>query len=212
MNFESQGEWKYSTNASAFLDESLLTAKYIVGRNEVAEALIGRVNISAIIDDFFAESEWLGVPVVRSQNVQKDSLIVNCSTSIYPVTVQRVFHERGFTNVITLNELFSVPELRVHLPSFSSSMWSIIANRRVEIENILAKLADEESRKTFIDCISFRLYLDPNIMRCYSVRPREQYVEGFMEYKNEIFLDAGGYDGDSSQSFADNYPDYHKII
>nr|WP_241750444.1 FkbM family methyltransferase [Vibrio vulnificus] len=33
-----------------------------------------------------------------------------------------------------------------------------------------------------------------------------------MAYNNEVFLDAGGFDGDTAQEFADRYPDYKEVI
>lgn len=73
-------------------------------------------------------------------------------------------------------------------------------------------LADEESRQTLRDLLGFRLSADPECMRGYSVRLAEQYFEDFMHYTGEVFVDAGGYDGDTTEAFAARYPDYRKVL
>lgn len=74
------------------------------------------------------------------------------------------------------------------------------------------QMADEISRQTLIDVLLFRLTADPRYMREYRVRIKDQYFETFMDYREEVFVDVGGYDGDTTEEFVKRYPDYRKVI
>ena len=64
----------------------------------------------------------------------------------------------------------------------------------------------------FLDVLKFRMTANPEYMKKYKVRLEDQYFEEFMQYRNEIFVDAGGFDGDTAMAFAKRYPDYRKIM
>ena len=49
-------------------------------------------------------------------------------------------------------------------------------------------------------------------MSDYSVRLNDQYLESFMNYTNETFVDVGGFDGDTTEEFCKRYSDYNKIL
>ncbi len=49
-------------------------------------------------------------------------------------------------------------------------------------------------------------------MRNYSVRLNEQYFEDFLLIKYEIFVDAGGFDGDTTELFCTKYPKNKKVL
>jgi FkbM family methyltransferase len=49
-------------------------------------------------------------------------------------------------------------------------------------------------------------------MSDYSVRISDQYFEPFLALGGEVFVDAGGFNGDTSEEFCKRYPDYRKVI
>jgi len=49
-------------------------------------------------------------------------------------------------------------------------------------------------------------------MMNYSVRLNEQYFEDFLKIDQEIFVDAGGFDGDTTELFCTKYPKYKKVF
>jgi FkbM family methyltransferase len=46
----------------------------------------------------------------------------------------------------------------------------------------------------------------------YSTRLSDQYFESFLSLNNEVFVDAGGFDGDTTEEFCKRYPTYKKVI
>ena len=167
--------------AARFLDASQKVGRFVVGRNAQSEALHRHVPLSGLIDDRApAGSVWNGVPVVRMDQVPQDAWVVNASTSIAPVSVDRA--------------------LRAELADHRDA-WSALFER----------LEDDASRRVLADAIRFRLTADPMVMESHSVRFRDQYFEDFMGLRREVFVDAGGFDGDTTEEFCRRVPDYRRV-
>jgi FkbM family methyltransferase len=81
----------------------------------------------------------------------------------------------------------------------------------LEWNELYEKLADDESKAVLESVALFRLTADPSIMEQFSVRLSDQYMEDFMCFKNEKFVDVGGFDGDTTLEFCTRYPDYQKV-
>ena len=63
---------------------------FVVGRNEPASGLIGRLRLNGLVDDFAQPgSDWRGLPVVATAQLPADAIVINCSTSISPVAVEQ---------------------------------------------------------------------------------------------------------------------------
>jgi FkbM family methyltransferase len=62
-----------------------------------------------------------------------------------------------------------------------------------------------------LDIVRYRLTADSRIMRDYAVRLQDQYFEPFLDLRSEVFVDAGGFDGDTTEEFCRRYPDYRKV-
>ena len=166
-----------------------------------------------MIDDFASGmTSWRGIPIVRTHDVPQGALIANCSTSISPVAVQKHLVNHGFHHIIGLHHLVIASGSRLNWPSFVQSMRKELDEHADAWQSILDSLSDETSRQTFLDVICFRLSCDSDYMKNYTVRVQEQYFEDFMQFSGETFVDAGGFDGDTSEGFAKRYPDYQKII
>src|SRR3954470_5730071 len=81
--------------ANAALARELLSGAstrpcFVVGRNEQASDLIGRVRLDGLLDDFAQPgSTWQGLPTVSAAQLPADAVVVNCSTSISPVAVEQ---------------------------------------------------------------------------------------------------------------------------
>jgi FkbM family methyltransferase len=199
--------------AERFLGTSRTTKRYAIGRNEDTLRLNQLVALNGVIDDYRDEaSAWCGIPVVRTADVPKDALIANCSTSISPVAVLKHLHAAGLTLVVGLHELAGASRGTLAWPKFALRQRQELDEHIGAWVQIFDSLQDNESRQTFLDIVRFRLSCDPHYMKEYAVRIQDQYFEDFMNFSEEVFVDAGGFDGDTSEGFAERYPDYRKII
>lgn len=173
------------------------TPRYVVGRNEQSQELIRLVGIDGLIDDYETHANsWHGVPIVKTSDIPQESIVVNCSTSISPVTVQNNLRKAGLKNVITISELLGALNGKVSLPWFVKQQREDYQAFKDEWFELYRKMADDESKKVFIDVLRYRLNPNPFYMHGYTVRLKDQYLEDFMKYKGEVFVDAGGFDGE----------------
>ena len=74
-----------------------------------------------------------------------------------------------------------------------------------------ADLADAESRQVCCDILRYRLTGDYSLLASYDYRPWDQYFEDFIGTNLRVFVDAGGYDGDTAEQFSQRYPCYQRI-
>lgn len=84
-----------------------------------------------------------------------------------------------------------------------------------EYEWIYDNLSDEESKFVFVELMLARLLQDPMIYftlnNCSGVQYFEKSLINISDNKTEVFVDVGGYTGDTSLTFAQLYSDYKKI-
>ena len=119
--------------------------------------------------------------------------------------------KKGFEKLINFCDVVQVAEGKLKPPNFLELFHKEIKENLFSWEKIFGNLADESSKKTLIDIIKFRYTANPKYMQTYQVRVNEQYFEDFMEYEKEVFVDAGGYDGDTTEEFIRKYGDYIKV-
>ncbi|WP_057662180.1 hypothetical protein [Stenotrophomonas koreensis] len=187
--------------------------RYALGKNPETLALHMLAPLDGVIDDHCGEGEsWHGIPVLRTAEADKAAGVVSCSTSIQPVAAIDHLRAAGFKYAASFAGVVRAAGGALQWPGFVSSQRAELAAHLPEWQAIHDGLADEESRQTLRDLLGFRLSADPECMRGYSVRLAEQYFEDFMHYTGEVFVDAGGYDGDTTEAFAARYPDYRKVL
>ena len=199
--------------ALKFLNPSQITERYVVGRNEQSLDLIRNCTIHGLIDDFRqGEEHWHGIPVVSSRSVPEHALVANCSTSISPVNVSRNLHDAGIRHIVPFSDLLKVDSAdSLPLPWFVEQQREDMERHGDEWEELFQSLADRESRQTLLDIVRYRLTADPRYMEAYTVRLRDQYFEPFLDTAKQVFVDAGGFDGDTTQEFCTRHPDYQKV-
>lgn len=186
---------------------------FAVGKNAETLAVHGLWPLDGIIDDFAEDGgHWQGIPLVDTHRVPRDATIVNCSTSISPVAVMDHLAASGFGSVTCYHDLVRASHGSLPWPGFVAAQRRELREHMDAWQAIHDALHDDESRQTLLDVALYRLSSDPRRMHGYRVRMEEQYFEGFMEYKREVFVDAGGFDGDTSEAFANRHPDYERIL
>jgi FkbM family methyltransferase len=199
--------------AQIFLCEHNEIVRFVIGKNEESTALINLVNINGVIDDYaLVQTYWNGIPIIQSSELPINAVIVNCSTSISPVLVTDKLSSCGFKNILSFHEILYASNGKLSSPKFVKEMNDDYQKHRSDWLKIFDLLADDESRKTLLDIVRYRLTADSNYMRNYEVRLKDQYFEDFLQIKNEVFVDAGGYDGDTTLEFCKRYPDYKRIL
>jgi FkbM family methyltransferase len=183
---------------------------FVVGRNDQAADLIDRLPLTGLIDDFAAPgSTWRGLSAIAAAALPDDAVIINCSTSISPVAVEQRMAGKG--TLVSIRELIAAAAGAIEQPWFVRDQREDWRQRAAEWADVFASLEDEASRQTLLDLVRYRLTADTRYMQAYAVRMQDQYFEPFLDLRDEVFVDAGGFDGDTTEEFCRRYPDYRRV-
>jgi FkbM family methyltransferase len=169
--------------------------------NDEAILLCKSIKIDGIINDFSSEKFWHDHKIFKLNQINYDAVIINCSTSISPISVKKKLNEKGFNKVIDYFEICQIND-SISLPYFCIEFKKDFNTNFESWQKIYNLLHDYESKKVFLDILSYRFTANPNIMVDYSVNIDKQYIEYFMNYNNEIMVDVGGFDGDTSEAIS----------
>ncbi len=183
---------------------------YLFGRNEQSLALSKVIDVVGFIDDFTDETTWMDRPVFALEHVPHNAYIVNCVLNARPMTALKRLHHAGYGKVLNYTDLCRVC-IDVPLPDFVRQTRADIGQNAQRWSALETCLADEISRRTLNDVLRYRLTGDPYDLAAYPFRIDEQYFEAFMDYREEVFVDAGGFQGETSEQFCLRYPDYKKV-
>jgi FkbM family methyltransferase len=171
-----------------------------------------RVHIDAIVDDFAPSgSTWKGLPVVSIDSVSDGAFIVNCSTSVRPLSAHAKLMNIPGAQVLAYSDLMRVNR-DFPLPAFVTSFRSDYAIHKQKWEWLESLLGDERSRAVLDALMHFRLTADLRCMRGFAVRLDEQYFDTIVALsESEVFVDCGGYDGDTVLQFCSRMEKYDHI-
>ncbi len=185
---------------------------YMIGRNAEALGLIGRLRLDGIVDDFAPPgSVWNGLAAVGVAQLPPGAAVINCSTSISPVAVEQRLADAGITSVVSIQQLVHASAGAIAQPAFVREQredWHRFAS---DWADLFDTMADAASRQTLLDVLRYRLTANVDFMRGYAVRTQEQYFEPFLDLRSEVFVDAGGFDGDTTEEFCRRCPDYRRV-
>lgn len=196
-----------------FLSTSTIKKKYLLGRNEHSLALAQLVKIDGYVDDYVKNGNtWHGMPVIKISELSTNSVVINCSMSISPVTAMKRLFASKSASVLNYADLLREEPNLIPMPDFIQTTRLDFVENESRFIGLYASLADERSRIVMKNIFGYRLTGDPIYMQDFHVRFSDQYFEGFLNLKDAVFIDAGGFDGDTTEEFCKRYPTYKKIL
>lgn len=165
--------------------ESKKIKKYVLGRNQWSKSIISQIKVDGVIDDFTDDKFFENLPIYNTNEIQKDNSIVVSATMGGPKTAKTKLDQLGIVN-IDYFAFFKYSNLPLIPPPFLQDFKNII---------------------------NFKITLDLKYMKEYNNAPSVQYFENdiYELPKNPIFVDGGGYTGDTSMNFIAKHNDYKKI-
>ncbi|MEO6339609.1 MAG: FkbM family methyltransferase [Caulobacteraceae bacterium] len=186
---------------------------FVVGRNEQASGLIGMFRIDGVVDDFAqAGAVWSGLPAISTARLPADAIVINCSTSISPVAVEQRIRAAGIASIVSIYELIRAAAGAIEWPEFVREQREDWRAFEGEWTDLFSLMEDGQSEQTLFDVLRYRLTANTQFMQGYAVRVKDQYFEPFLDLRSEVFVDAGGFDGDTTEEFCRRYPDYRKVL
>lgn len=184
---------------------------YLVGKNNETINFSKLYNVIGIIDDTCQDKNWRQFSIFNSKNIDIESLIVNCSTSILPNLVNKNLRKLGFRNILHYSEVMNFNS-NLQKPLFQLNTIDDYEKNSDKWNALYELLSDDESKKTLERILLFRLTCNPKYTDQFSVCLDKQYMETFMNFHEEIMIDVGGFDGETTDIFCTKFPDYKKIF
>lgn len=186
--------------------------KYVLGCNEFSESVARVVSVTAYVDDFTAATFYRGKPVVRMTALPQESVVVVCAVAMRPLTALSRLQLAGIRYVV---DYFTLSRLRPELfpaPTYLEDSREDIERNLSRYEQVYQRLADEASRQAFAQVTSFRATWELEHLRGFTLATDHQYFENFLELRqDEIFVDGGGFDGETSLEFHRRCPGHQAI-
>jgi FkbM family methyltransferase len=199
--------------AKEFISDTSSIRRYVIGRNDQSAALIKKYKIDGVVDDFDKKNaDWLGILLVSMAQLPSNAVVVNCSTSISPVLVSESLHKAGVKHIVSIGEIIHAANGEIALPWFVIQQREDYQQHMRDWEKLYELMSDQDSRQTLLDTVRYRLTANEQYMQSYHVRLKEQYFEDFLDLHEEVFVDAGGFDGDTTEEFCRRCGDYRKVF
>lgn len=184
---------------------------FVIGRNEWSEKLHHHFGFSGVIDDYYAAPTWQGIKVMRLSDVPDGAIVVNAVTSISPLSVVARLASRKDLQIKQAADVIRGLGDALQ-PDFVLDMRAALKAGQPAFDWVRSLLADDASRHAWDALIAFRSSADISHMHGFSVRLDEQYFESFAELPAQgVFVDCGGFDGDTSETLAKRYPWHGRI-
>ena len=205
---------KSNSHAVEFCEEYIKSEpekRMLLGRNIYAKAIADLIEVGAFIDDYTDDAEYLGKPIIKSNDIPEGTLVVSTLLG-RPLAGEKRLQEVGVKHL----DYFSFYEnsnLKLTPLRFWGNFKKEFESNREKFNWIESLLADNESKKTYENIISFRLSGNLKYMGEFSDREKYQYFESFLDLSktDEVFVDVGGFDGYTSQEFIKRCPNYHAV-
>ena len=185
---------------------------YVLGRNKYAQGVARAVSVKAFIDDFTTESAYMEKPIIRMRELPADCIVVSCVVAGNSLTALDRLESAGVREAI---DYFTLSRLS---PDVFSPVDYCARNRQDIIENatrydwVYNLLVDDVSKRHFKKVVDFRLNMDVEHMRGFTLRIDEQYFEDFLPRNPaEVFVDGGGYDGKTTRQFVAWNKEYRRV-
>ncbi len=185
--------------------------KYIFGRNEFAESLIDNFEINGVVDNFTKDKEFKGIPIIKLSEIPANSLVVVVVVVGKPIIAEKIVSQYQFD---FLDYYLFLKYARTSLKEmhFISGSKEDISNNFDEYSKVYGALADEISKNQLYNILNFRYSFNLRFMRGFDFIVEKQYFEDFIHFeKNEVFVDAGAFDGTTTLDFIANANEWSEI-
>lgn len=203
-------EGERSAQVEAFLAQPR-DQRFVFGTGDIGRTLARAVKAGGFLDDYRAGGVVDGLPVHAPERAC-GLVVANGVVLGRPRTAAQRIIEAGSTSVDYLAFVNRGLE-GISFPGIGDTFRQEFEANRGAYGAIFDRLADDESKDTYIAIINARLHRDIGFLAAYSNRQHEQYFEPFLGLRadGETFADVGSFDGATSRMFAERYPGYRHI-
>lgn len=150
------------------------------------------------------------IKIVSPDEIVDKNAIILIATLTYSFEIEKQLKELGFKNIIPFVPLsLYYDDLAKFNQTINNLVDDVIKNEH-EYNKLQDLFEDEISKQTLDYIIEYRKTLKTELFSKIN-QNRIQYFEKFLGDKIDVFVDGGGFDGDTSSCFIKKYPTYSKI-
>ncbi|PLR90842.1 FkbM family methyltransferase [Bacillus sp. T33-2] len=192
--------------------------KFLLGINYLTDRLIGvfskeKISLKGIIDDYTGEKTYKNIEIFRLNQIPKHSVVISCvidgklRTVMEKLTTASIQYKLNYLDLSLLdNKVYGFPD-------FCSNNISDINNRRDKYDWLHEKLYDAKSRETLQHLLDFRYNYNIDAADHFNYDLESQYFDDLIKFNSEeVFVDCGGFDGETTKKFISKNPYYKKIF
>ena len=212
INYHNENQSSLARLFCAEFCSSISRPKYVLGRNVYAESVIHHIQINGVIDDFTKDNTYLGYPIVKITEVEKNALVLNAAGG-RPLSAKKQLEKEGLQNLDYFSFLKHSNIESLTPVVFNENFAKDFFKNEAEYVSIYNILADETSREIFRRLVNFRLNYSLEDLEGFSNREAEQYFEDFLQLApdGETFIDIGGFNGSNTLDFIKRCPNYNAV-
>lgn len=179
---------------------------------------LNNVNIIAFTDSFADENDsntFIGLPVISLRQLQEMahdvSVVLGTKVIKYMRQIIGMLNDMGIYDVYADNCFYTAGDYSIE------DMKKIIDKNKMKIDFVYQALADEESRRVFLNLLYYRITNDIRLLELSYEKRHPQYFPNptdqiFTFGDDEVFVDAGAYDGNTSLEFVTQVNHKYKHI
>ncbi len=179
------------------------------------------MEISAFLDEDKSLKFIENTPVIDFKEIEdKSSLVIIARIEKAP-HIREILFSLGLNNTLDyieltkfMPEIFPLPDnlgFQIYREVLDNMEGDIKENKEKYLE-FYELLEDEKSKEVFRAVMNFRLTLKTDEIRKICEERKNIYLEDFINFKgNEVFIDAGSFDGDSAYEFIQKNKKYKRI-
>ena len=185
--------------------------RFVLGRNEYAVGIAETLDIDGFIDDFANDKTFMGKTIFKMTEVPMKSMVISAVIFVAPLTALRHLQRRGLVGIdyFRFQQYSGLPLKAVE---YLSNAHNDIEENMEQYEWLYARMADQQSKNVLEALLNFRFSGDLSYMRDFGPAQDRQYFEDFLDLgAGEVFVDGGGFDGQTSLDFIRHCPDYRRV-
>jgi FkbM family methyltransferase len=185
--------------------------RFVLGRNKWSKSIISLLKVAGVIDDFTDDTHYEGYKIYKILDIPKDAIVVS-ATMGGPKTAKNKLNRFNIKN-IDYFAFYKYSNLKLEDPPFIKGFKEDFMKNKSSYELVYNQLADKRSKEVFKDILNFKITLNLDFMKNYFNDISAQYFEdGLYEMPlNPIFVDGGGYIGDTTMIFKDKVKNFKKV-
>ena len=175
--------------------------RYVFGCSNWGKSVAEVLKVAAFVDDFTMNTSFVGVPIIKSDDLPADAMVLSVVVGEKPLTVRDQLEYVGVSH-LDYSSFLRFCQLPVEQIRYLAGATEEAKNYSDFYSQLIDRLFDEVSRETCRRVLKFRAELDLEQMVLFTDRQKEQYFEPFVKLDaSSVFLDVGAFDGYTSEQF-----------